>query len=85
VLGGGPGLSSQISNLIELGPFVLRRRLEVSIQNNTFAWTKHASLLFVDQPIGTGFTCVDKVTDIPTSMSGNFKVMQSSSRISILV
>jgi carboxypeptidase C (cathepsin A) len=69
-LGGGPGLSSQLSNLREIGPFVLTDDLWVAIKNNTYAWTKVASLLFIDQPLGTGFSCLISERDIPSSMTG---------------
>jgi carboxypeptidase C (cathepsin A) len=39
-LGGGPGLSSQVSNLREIGPFVITDDLWIAIKNNTYSWTK---------------------------------------------
>ncbi|KAH8617851.1 putative Serine carboxypeptidase [Trypanosoma vivax] len=58
-LQGGPGASSQLSDLLETGPvaiqaannsegYVLRRR------NHT--WAERVTMLYVDNPVGTGFS-----------------------------
>ncbi|KAJ2851156.1 hypothetical protein IWW36_001294 [Coemansia brasiliensis] len=67
---GGPGCSSQIANWQEngpcmyapIGPFsahlsdALRKRLPHSVQKNPFAWNTVADIVFIDQPVGTGFS-----------------------------
>jgi carboxypeptidase C (cathepsin A) len=51
---GGPGCSGLIGFLTEQGPFrpTKRGRLE----ENKFAWTKAASMVFIEQPVGVGFS-----------------------------
>nr|CAD7262509.1 unnamed protein product [Timema shepardi] len=57
-LQGGPGGSSMYGLFTELGPF------RISAVNETleiipYAWTKNYSLLFIDNPVGTGFSFTD--------------------------
>jgi len=58
-LNGGPGSSSQLGNLQELGPLNLKRVLGVNIVQNNFTWANNYNLLFVDQPVGTGLAYAD--------------------------
>lgn len=60
-LNGGPGSSSQLGNLMELGPFwVVPGALKpYQIIRNNHTWVKEYSILFVDQPIGTGLSYAD--------------------------
>ena len=52
-LNGGPGCSSMDGLFLEVGPF----RLEGDrIRINPHSWHRNANLLFVDQPVGTGFS-----------------------------
>uniref|UniRef100_A0A1Q3FSI3 Carboxypeptidase n=1 Tax=Culex tarsalis TaxID=7177 RepID=A0A1Q3FSI3_CULTA len=52
-LQGGPGASSMYGNFEELGPLTL----ELEDRNHT--WVKHYNVLFIDNPVGTGFSYVD--------------------------
>lgn len=52
-LQGGPGASSMYGNFEELGPLTL----ELEERNHT--WVKHYNVLFIDNPVGTGFSYVD--------------------------
>lgn len=56
-LNGGPGCSSMDGALMEIGP--LRVKDSNSIVWNE-GWFDKADLLFIDQPIGTGFSLKDK-------------------------
>eukprot|EP01080_Neovahlkampfia_damariscottae_P006360 gene6360-10366_t len=60
-LQGGPGCSSMIGLFFGNGPL---RFEKTTIASNPFTWSKNANLLFIDQPIGTGFSWTngDKVT-----------------------
>ena len=53
-LTGGPGCSSEVALLYENGPFRLNEQKQ--IERNPYSWNNFANLLYVDQPIGTGFS-----------------------------
>ncbi|KAJ1890507.1 hypothetical protein LPJ66_007438 [Kickxella alabastrina] len=68
---GGPGCSSQIANWQENGPCMYvpknatfdpsmsdekRKALPHEVQRNPWAWNNVADIVFVDQPVGTGFS-----------------------------
>ncbi|CAF1187966.1 unnamed protein product [Adineta ricciae] len=53
-LNGGPGCSSMMGIWLIIGPF--RFQDENTIVENNGSWHLHANLLFVDQPLGTGFS-----------------------------
>jgi vitellogenic carboxypeptidase-like protein len=58
-LNGGPGSSSQLGNMQELGPLNLKRTMNVDIVQNKYTWANDYNLLFVDQPVGTGLAYAD--------------------------
>lgn len=58
-LNGGPGLSSQIGNLQEIGPLLLIRDFDTKIVKNNYTWANKYNLLFIDQPVGTGLSYAD--------------------------
>uniref|UniRef100_A0A8C4SVM5 Carboxypeptidase n=1 Tax=Erpetoichthys calabaricus TaxID=27687 RepID=A0A8C4SVM5_ERPCA len=52
-LQGGPGASGcGFGNFLEIGP------LNIKLQPRNTSWVKEASILFVDNPVGTGFSYV---------------------------
>ncbi|KAL4433020.1 hypothetical protein ABPG74_005393 [Tetrahymena malaccensis] len=53
-LAGGPGASSQISVLAGNGPYRLNQNQ--TLESNMYAWNNQANMVFVDQPVGTGFS-----------------------------
>ncbi|KAJ4885876.1 Serine carboxypeptidase-like 7 [Raphanus sativus] len=59
-LSGGPGCSSISGLLFENGPLTMK--VEVyngtvpSLVSTTYSWTKISSILYLDQPFGTGFS-----------------------------
>ncbi|XP_028034257.1 retinoid-inducible serine carboxypeptidase-like, partial [Bombyx mandarina] len=58
-LQGGPGGSSTgIGNFEILGP------LDLSLQERNHSWVKNFNVLFVDNPVGTGFSYVDNVMQL---------------------
>ena len=51
---GGPGCSSMLGLFEEIGPFVPNSKL--ILERNELAWTKFANIVFVDQPVGVGYS-----------------------------
>lgn len=51
---GGPGCSSLLGLFEEIGPFIPNASL--NLIKNEFAWTRFANIVFVDQPVGVGFS-----------------------------
>ncbi|TYI90929.1 hypothetical protein E1A91_D03G156400v1 [Gossypium mustelinum] len=67
-LTGGPGCSSELALFYENGPFHLAKNL--SLLWNDYGWDKASNILFVDQPIGTGFSYTSDDTDIRHDENG---------------
>lgn len=65
-LQGGPGCSGLVGDLFELGPYLVNG---ASLARNPFAWNRRFGLLFLDSPLGTGFSAAPSVSDIPTNQS----------------
>ncbi|XP_020884038.1 serine carboxypeptidase-like 12 isoform X3 [Arabidopsis lyrata subsp. lyrata] len=59
-LSGGPGCSSITGLLFENGPLALKSEVYngsvPSLVSTTYSWTKTANIIFLDQPIGAGFS-----------------------------
>ncbi|KAL0383171.1 UNVERIFIED_CONTAM: Serine carboxypeptidase-like 18 [Sesamum calycinum] len=59
-LTGGPGCSGLSTILMEIGTFVIDypncKGGQTALKLNEYAWTKSASILFIDQPVGTGYS-----------------------------
>ncbi|ODV93791.1 hypothetical protein PACTADRAFT_45943 [Pachysolen tannophilus NRRL Y-2460] len=53
-LNGGPGCSSLTGLFFELGPSSITQELKPKI--NPFSWNSNASIIFLDQPVGVGFS-----------------------------
>ena len=53
-LSGGPGCASTMSMLYENGPIQIDKNSNA--QKNSFSWNDKAWLLYVDQPLNTGFS-----------------------------
>jgi carboxypeptidase D len=71
-LNGGPGCSSEDGALMEIGPY--RVREGGKLEQVDGAWNEFATLLFVDNPVGTGFSYVDSDSYLHelTEMSAQF-------------
>ncbi|MED6137662.1 hypothetical protein PIB30_067039 [Stylosanthes scabra] len=67
-LSGGPGSSSMLSNLNAVGPWLLTETF--TLEPNPGAWNKLFGLLFLDNPIGTGFSIASSLQEIPTDLEG---------------
>ncbi|XP_020201839.1 serine carboxypeptidase-like 50 [Cajanus cajan] len=66
-LQGGPGCSSMLGNLYELGPWRVTESL--TLKPNPGAWNRIFGLLFLDSPIGTGFSVASTTQEIPTDQN----------------
>ncbi|XP_077124945.1 putative serine carboxypeptidase CPVL isoform X3 [Ranitomeya variabilis] len=53
-LQGGPGGSSMFGLFVEHGPYVVNKNL--TLVHREFAWTNKYSVLYIDNPVGTGFS-----------------------------
>ncbi|KAJ9643763.1 uncharacterized protein PV06_09055 [Exophiala oligosperma] len=56
-LNGGPGCSSMDGAMMELGPYRVKEGGKLTY--NEGSWDEFANLLFVDNPVGTGFSYVN--------------------------
>ncbi|XP_039764570.1 venom serine carboxypeptidase-like [Pararge aegeria] len=56
-LQGGPGASSLYGLFTEIGPFTISD--DYRIDEKKYSWGKNHSLLFIDNPVGTGFSFTD--------------------------
>jgi carboxypeptidase D len=56
-LNGGPGCSSMDGAMMEVGPYRVHEGGNLVYNNGS--WDEFANLLFVDQPVGTGFSYVN--------------------------
>ncbi|KAI9790859.1 MAG: Cell death protease [Piccolia ochrophora] len=56
-LNGGPGCSSMDGALMEVGPYRLKD--DAHLEYNEGSWDEFTNLLFVDNPVGTGYSYVD--------------------------
>ncbi|KAL8229829.1 hypothetical protein R6Q57_014729 [Mikania cordata] len=59
-LTGGPGTSAIIPFFYQIGPlnfeYTNSSRSDVKLEVNPYSWTKTASIIFIDLPVGTGFS-----------------------------
>ncbi|MEI6791420.1 MAG: hypothetical protein WCK42_09600, partial [Myxococcaceae bacterium] len=53
-LNGGPGSSSLLGFLYEQGPYIVTPAL--TVEANPFSWNDKVNMLYIDQPLGTGFS-----------------------------
>jgi carboxypeptidase D len=56
-LNGGPGCSSEDGALMEIGPYRLKDAANLRL--NDGSWHEFANIMFVDNPVGTGYSYVD--------------------------
>lgn len=65
-MNGGPGSSSMLGLFQELGACRLDEHGESTVPNE-WAWNNNASVIFLDQPAGTGFSSLSKDAIVPTN------------------
>lgn len=54
--------------LLELGPCLINKEGQ-GTHKNPYSWTRNSSMIFVDQPVGTGLSYTDPGVEIPTTSS----------------
>lgn len=64
-LTGGPGCSSGIAVFYENGPFELNDNL--TLRTNAYSWNNASNVIFLDSPIGTGFSQCSSITHLDTN------------------
>ena len=62
---GGPGCSGLIGMMLELGPCLINND-GTGTYRNPSSWTRNSSMIFVDQPAGTGFSYVNEGDEGPS-------------------
>uniref|UniRef100_A0A8C5G959 Carboxypeptidase n=1 Tax=Gouania willdenowi TaxID=441366 RepID=A0A8C5G959_GOUWI len=82
-LNGGPGCSSLDGLLTEHGPFLVQED-GASLQYNTYSWNKVANMLYLESPVGVGFSYSDdqryKTNDTEVSLN-NFLALKDFLRL----
>jgi vitellogenic carboxypeptidase-like protein len=69
-LEGGPGTPSLASNLFMLGPNTFPTNgsaAAVGLSPNPFAWNRRVGVIFLDSPLGTGYSAAPSPSAIPTT------------------
>lgn len=66
-LQGGPGSSSLLGAFFEMGRYVIQDGGDGSVHRNPESWTKDAAMLFVEYPLGVGFSLAGSRRLPPTS------------------
>ena len=62
-LTGGPGCSSQLALFVENGPYKIINNKTLEIGLNPHSWNENANLVFIDNPVGSGFSFADNMQD----------------------
>uniref|UniRef100_A0A0D9WK80 Carboxypeptidase n=1 Tax=Leersia perrieri TaxID=77586 RepID=A0A0D9WK80_9ORYZ len=70
-LEGGPGCSGLLSNFLQIGPYLFSGAGAGAgtLSPNPFAWNRRFGLLFIDSPLGTGFSAAPSPAAIPRNQS----------------
>lgn len=56
-LQGGPGTSGLVGLFVEHGPYILHSNKSADLREHT--WAREFSVIYVDNPVGTGFSFTD--------------------------
>ena len=70
-LTGGPGCSSEIALLVENGPYKVNSD-NATLKTNPYSWNNIANVLYVDQPLGTGFSTATDLDQNETQIAIDF-------------
>jgi len=64
-LQGGPGCSGLKNALTENGPFAINS--DLTLTSSFYSWNNNADVVYIDQPLGTGFSSVKDISRIPST------------------
>jgi len=64
-LNGGPGCSSMFGNWVENGPYIINA--DGSFFKNQYSWNAKANMIWIDNPVGTGFSYVQNPSGYVTN------------------
>lgn len=70
---GGPGCSSALGLYMELGPCQIVGP-DLKPEYNPFSWNSKASIFFIDQPVGVGFSYADYGEHVGTTEDAAFDI-----------
>jgi len=59
---GGPGCSGMLALFVENGPYHVTKTGDLAL--NPYSWNEKANILFIDQPVGSGFSYDSNPLDI---------------------
>ena len=68
-LNGGPGCSSMYAVFAENGPYHITNSSSPVLSANQFSWNNQYDVIYVDQPIGVGFSKIDQAGCTSTDCS----------------
>eukprot|EP01156_Anaeramoeba_ignava_P010831 Anaeramoba_ignava/a480954_110.p1 GENE.a480954_110~~a480954_110.p1 ORF type:complete len:441 (+),score=102.29 a480954_110:29-1324(+) len=67
IIAGGPGCASEPSLFLTIGPTILQS--DGSFIPNRYPWTDMLNLLYIDNPVGAGYSYIDDPDGYPTNQS----------------
>lgn len=62
-LNGGPGCSSLLGWIMELGPMLMAANSKTAVKNE-YTWNKIANVVYLESPAGVGFSTADSEQDL---------------------
>lgn len=71
-LNGGPGCSSEEGLFTENGPYNVNQ--DLTLESNPYSWTNVANVLFVDQPLGTGYSTTNEFETSGAMLGSDFYI-----------
>jgi len=69
-LSGGPGCSSSLALFSENGPYTIND--DLTLNSNPYSWNNNANLLFIDQPLNTGYSIGKEMEKDEIGLGSNF-------------
>ena len=69
-LTGGPGCSSEVAVFYENGPFFINENLSLRINENS--WNEISNMVYIDQPVGTGFSTATRLVTNEGEIAADF-------------